>query len=174
MATTDIKNVAVANDANNIYVRVDNASGSLPGYGATPKFAVNVYAGDYTGSTSTPTSSTAMYGRPLSRPAAYMIGRWSDSSNYAHFKVVGGAWTSDLSISSVIAPQWDTATGRVEMVIPRSAVASGAANDNAIVPITIALVRQNPSTLAWNEDDTVTLRYKITPPSTPWTYGNVR
>lgn len=174
VSTTDIKNVAVANDANNIYVRLDNASGSLPGYNTSPKFAINVYAGDYSGNASTPTSSTAMYGTALSRPAAYMVGRWSDSTNYSHFHVSGGAWNADSTITSVIAPQWDTTTGRIEMVIPRSALTSGIANDNSIVPITIALVRQNPSTLAWNEDDTITLRYKLTPPSTPWTYGNVR
>ena len=173
-STTDIKNVAVANDANNIYVRLDNVAGTLPGYNTTPKFAINVYAGDYSGNGATPTSSTAMYGRALSRPAAYMVGRWSDSTNYAHFKVSGGAWTSDSSITSVIAPQWDTTTGRIEMVIPRSALTSGAANDNSIVPITIALVRQDPTTLAWSEDDTLTLRYKLTPPSTAWIYGNVR
>ena len=174
VATTDIKNVAVANDSTNIYVRVDNAGGSLPGYDTTPRFAVNVYAGDYSGSTSTPTSTTAMYGRTLSRPAAYMVGRWSDSSTYSHFKVSSGTWTADSSITSVLAPQWDTTTGRVELTIPRSALTSSTANDNAIVPITIALVRQNPSTLAWSEDDTITLRYKLTPASTPWTYGNVR
>lgn len=174
VSTTDIRSVAIANDANNIYVRVDNANGSLPGYNTTPKFAINVYAGDYSGNGSTPTSSTAMYGKALSRPAAYMVGRWSDSTNYAHFKVVSGSWTADSSITSVIAPQWDTTTGRIEMVIPRSALTSGAANDNSIVPITIALVRQDPSTLAWSEDDTITLRYKLTPPSTPWIYGNVR
>lgn len=171
---TDIRNVAVANDANNIYVRVDNAGGTLPGYNTAPKFAINVYAGDYSGNTSTTTSSTAMYGKALPRPAAYMVGRWSDSSNYAHFKVSGGSWTADSSITSVIAPQWDTTTGRIEMVIPRSALTSGASNDNSIVPITIALVRQDPTTSAWNEDDTLTLRYKLTPASTPWTYGNVR
>jgi GH15 family glucan-1,4-alpha-glucosidase len=174
VSTTDIKNVAVANDANNIYVRLDNASGSLPGYNTTPKFAINVYAGDYSGNGATATSSTAIYGRSLSRPAAYMVGRWSDSTNYSHFHVSGGAWTADSTITSVIAPQWDTTTGRIEMVIPRSSLTSGAANDNSIVPITIALVRQDPSTLAWSEDDTMTLRYKLTPPSTPWIYGSVR
>jgi GH15 family glucan-1,4-alpha-glucosidase len=174
VSTTDIKNVAVANDANNIYVRLDNASGSLPGYNTAPKFAINVYAGDYSGNGSTPTSSTAMYGKALSRPAAYLVGRWSDSTNYSHFHVSGGAWTADSTITSVIEPQWDTTTGRIEMVIPRSSLTSGAANDNSIVPITIALVRQDPSTLAWSEDDTMTLRYKLTPPSTPWIYGSVR
>lgn len=173
-ATTDIKNVAVVNDTNNIYVRVDNASGSLPGYNNTPKFAINLYAGDYSGNGSTPASSTALYGAPLPRAAAYMVGRWSDSASYAHFKVSGGTWSADSSITSVIAPQWDTTSGRIEMVIPRSSLTSGSANDNAIVPLTIALVRQNPTTSAWSEDDTITLRYKLTPASTPWIYGNVR
>ena len=68
----------------------------------------------------------------------------------------------------------DPSTGRIEMVIPRSALTSGAANDNAIVPITIALVRQNPTTGAWSEDDQITLRYKLLPTNTAWTYGNVR
>jgi len=173
-ATTDIKNVAVANDASNIYLRIDNAAGTLPGYNTTPRFAVNVYAGDYAGNPATPTSSTAIYGRPLSRPAAYLVGRWSDSDSFARFRVTGGAWTADASITSVVAPQWDPATGRIEVVIPRSALSSGAANDNTIVPITVALVRQNPTTLAWSEDDTISLRYRLTPTSTAWIYGNVR
>jgi GH15 family glucan-1,4-alpha-glucosidase len=173
-ANTDIRNVAVANDDNNIYVRVDNAGGTLPGFNTSPRFAVNVYAGDYSGNTSTETSTTAMYGKTLSRPAAYMVGRWSDSANYSHFHLSGGSWTADSSITSVIAPQWDTTTGRIEMVIPRSALTSGTAANGATVPITISLVRQNPTTLAWSEDDTIALRYKLTPANTPWTYGNVR
>ncbi|MHB8184717.1 MAG: glycoside hydrolase family 15 protein [Dermatophilaceae bacterium] len=173
-AATDIRNVAVTNDASNIYVRLDNASGTLPGYNTTPRFAVNVYAGDYSGNTSTATTSTAMHGTALSRPAAYMVGRWSDSTNYGHFHVSGGSWVADSSITSVIAPQWDAGTGRIEVVIPRSSLTSGAANDGATVPITITLVRQNPTSLAWSEDDMMALRYKLTPANTAWTYGNVR
>lgn len=174
VATTDIKNVAITNDDNNIYVRVDNAGGTLPGYNATSKFAVNVYAGDYSGSTTTPTSGTAMYGNALARPAAYMVGRWSDSTSYSRFHVSGGAWTADSSITSVVAPQWDTTTGRIELVIPRSSLTSAGASDGSTVPITIGLGRQNPSTLAWSEDDNIALRFKLTPANTPWTYGNVR
>lgn len=173
-SSTKIRNVAVANDANNIYVRIDNASGALPGFNTSPRFAVHVYAGDYSGNGATPTTSTAFYGAPLSRPAAYMVGRWSDSNTYSHFHASGGTWVGDGSIASVITPQWDPSTGRIEVVIPRSALTSGAANDGAIVPITVSLVRQNPSTLAWSEDDTLALRYKLTTPNTAWTYGNVR
>lgn len=171
---TDIKNVAVTNDANNIYIRIDNASGSLPAYNTAPKFGVNVYAGDYSGSGSTATSTTALYGATLPRAASFMVGRWSDSSNYAHFSLSGGSWTVDSSITSVIAPQWDPSTGRIEVVIPRSALTSGSANDNTVEPITIALVRQNPTSGSWSEDDQITLRYRLTPMSTAWIYGNVR
>lgn len=174
VSTTDIRNVAIANDSSNIYVRVDNAAGTLPGFNTTPRFAVNVYAGDYSGNSATPTSSTAMYGTALSRPAAFMVGRWSDSNNFSRFHVSGGAWTADSTITSVIAPQWDTTTGRIELVIPRSSLTSAGAADGATVPITISLVRQNPTTLAWSEDDTIALRYKLLPASTPWTYGSVR
>ena len=103
-----------------------------------------------------------------------MVGRWSDSTNYGHFRVSGGSWVADSSITSVIAPQWDAGTGRIEVVIPRSSLTSGAANDGSTVPITITLVRQNPTSLAWSEDDMMALRYKLTPANTAWTYGNVR
>lgn len=174
VANTDIKNVAIANDSNNIYIRIDNASGTLPGYNMTPRFAVHVYAGDYSGSSATATSSTAMYGTALPRPAAYMVGRWSDSMNYARFTLSGGVWTAGSSITSVAAPQWDPSTGRIEVVIPRSALTSGTANDNTVEPITIALVRQNPTTGAWSEDDQISVRYRLTPTNTAWIYGNVR
>ncbi len=48
------------------------------------------------------------------------------------------------------------------------------ATDNSVQPITIVLVRQNPTSGVWSEDDQITLRYRLTPTNTAWIYGNVR
>ncbi|MGH3116027.1 MAG: glycoside hydrolase family 15 protein [Nocardioidaceae bacterium] len=173
VSQTDIKNVAVTNDASNFYIRIDNVAGTLPDFDTSPRFAAHVYSGDFAGS-SAPNSGTGMYGGTHERGAQYMVGRWSDSSQFSRFTVVGGAWTFDSALTGVIAPQWDAAAGRVELVIPRSSLASGATSDGSIASLTIALARQNPSTSAWSDEDIVTLRYRLTGPSTAWTYGSVR
>jgi len=43
-AMTSIKRVYVSNDSTNLYVRVDNASGSLSAYNTSPDFAILIYA----------------------------------------------------------------------------------------------------------------------------------
>ena len=40
-AMTSIKRVYVSNDSTNLYVRVDNASGSLSAYNTSPDFAIS-------------------------------------------------------------------------------------------------------------------------------------
>ena len=55
--TTQIRRVYMANDSSNLYVRIDNGSGSLPGYNTSPLFAVMVYSADFAGG-SVPSTTT--------------------------------------------------------------------------------------------------------------------
>lgn len=92
-------------------------------------------------------------GRTLDRPMQFMAGCWSDSASLSHFYVNSNNWTWDYNISSVIAPQWDTATGRIEAVFPISAFASGgSAPVGSWAFMDIALVYHNPSTNTWYDD----------------------
>lgn len=172
-SNTHIKNISISNDANNIYIRVDNTSGSLPGFNASPLFGILVYSEDYNHNASTTSSSAGIYGGALSRPMSYMVGRWSNSSNYSHFYVSNGSWVSDYNITNVIAPQWDTSTGRVEVVIPISDLASsGSVSPDNWAYLNIAFVTNASGN--WQQSDVQQIHYRITSSSDAWLYGNVR
>jgi hypothetical protein len=173
-ADTDIRDVAAANDSGNVYLRVDNSSGHLPAYQTAPLFGVDVYSADLSGSAATPTTTTGIDGSTLSRPVSYLVARRSGDNRYLRYHVSGGTWVQDADLTSVIAPQWDAATGRVELAVPRSALASGATSDGTVAPLLVCLEHQNPTTSAWTDDDDVALRYRLTGASTGALYGNVR
>jgi GH15 family glucan-1,4-alpha-glucosidase len=173
-SNTHIANVAISNDANNIYIRIDNTSGALPAYNTSPLFGVIVYGEDYNHNSSTSSLATGMYGGALTRSMSYAVGRWSNSSNFSHFNVSGGTWAFDYNITNVIAPQWDPATGRIEMVIPISDLSSsGAVATDSWANLDVTLVSQNASG-QWQRDDLGAIHYRITSSSDQWIYGNVR
>jgi GH15 family glucan-1,4-alpha-glucosidase len=171
-AMTDIRDVYISNDANNIYVRVDNDSGAFSAYNTAPKFALLVYAQDFNHSSSLTSSSTGEFGRVLDHPMNYMVGRWSDSANFSSFSAGSNGWTFSSNLTS-IAPQWDTATGRIEAAIPISALASGgSAPTGSYAYLDIELAYQNPSTGTWVDDDLGALHYRLTASGDAWLYGN--
>jgi GH15 family glucan-1,4-alpha-glucosidase len=172
-ADTDITKVYVSNDANNLYVRIKNSSNALSGYNTAPRFGMMVYATDFKSGTSAGTSS-GMYGGALDRPMQYMVGRWSDSPNFSRFQVANGSWSFTNLISNVTVPQWDTASGNIEMVIPLSSLSStGTVATGDWSNLNIVLVRQNPSTSVWTDDDVIPLHYRVMGAGEAWYYGNV-
>lgn len=169
---SDIQRVYVSNDATNLYVRVDNASGAFSGYNTAPKFGLLVYAQDFNHSGTISSRSVGQYGRNLDHPMNYMVGRWSDSTNFSAFSAGTSAWnwTSNLG---TIAPQWDTTTGRIEAQIPISSLAStGSAASGSWSNLDIELAYQNPSTGTWTDDDLAAVNYRLTGAGTAWLYGN--
>ncbi|SDN52201.1 hypothetical protein SAMN04487897_10352 [Paenibacillus sp. yr247] len=170
---TTITKAYVSNDASNLYIRVKNKSGVLSAYNTAPRFGVMVYGEDYKHGAAA-SSSSAMYGGGLDHAAQYMVGRWSDSANFSKFKVVSGSWSFDHFITSVIAPQWDPATGNIEMVIPLSELSStGSVATGDYSNLNIVLVRQNPTTLAWSEDNLEAVHDRVMQNGEAWFYGNV-
>lgn len=169
-----IKNAAISNDANNLYIRIDNTSGTLPGFNTTPKFAIQVYSEDYNHNAATSSSSTGMYGT-LDRPMSYMVARYNDSNNYARYHFANGSWVFDNNITGVITPQWDPATGRVELVLPLSAISStGTVSTESWTNLNIVLNQQDPVTGVWSQGDLQPIHYKLNAPNDQWIYGNVR
>lgn len=172
-AMTNIGDVYISNDASDIYVRVDNSSGAFSAYGATPKFALLVYAQDFNHSTSLTSTTSGEYGRTLDHAMNYMVGRWSDSTAYTAFTAGSSGWTSSSTLSS-IAPQWDTSTGRVEAAIPISALASGgSASTGSWSYLDIELAYQNPTTGTWDDDDLGAVHYQLASSTSTTLYGNV-
>lgn len=169
----DIDRVYIANDSSNLYIRIDNVSRALPGYNASEKFAVYVYSEDY--DTTASTKDTSNLGNGLSRDMSYAFARYSNSSNFFKMDVDNGNWTWESNLTSVIAPQWETTSGRIELVIPFSELASsGSVSDNEWANIDIVLVKQtNPSTDTWEDADSISIHYRKTGSSYEWLYGNV-
>ncbi|MFT4028276.1 MAG: glycoside hydrolase family 66 protein [Protaetiibacter sp.] len=172
-AMSNIDKLYITNDASNLYIRIDNDSGSLSSYGSTPKFAVQVYSEDFDHGGGISTKSTGFYGGTLERPMAFLASRWSDSTDYSHFYVTGGSWTWDHNITGVIAPQWDVDTGRVEAVIPLSELSSsGTPSTGSWAYMNIVLAYLDPSTSTWVDDDVMPIHYRLTSDGQAWLYGN--
>jgi GH15 family glucan-1,4-alpha-glucosidase len=170
---TDIKRAYLANDSSNVYLRVDNASGSLSGYSTAPDFAMMIYAQDFNHSGTLHSTSTGFYGGTLDHPMNYLFARWSNSSTFSMFSAnSGGGWTWDANLSG-LAPQWDTTTGRWEMEIPITDMASsGSASAGSWSYVDVETAYENPSTSVWSDDDILGLHYEIASSGQAWLYGS--
>ena len=170
-----VKRVFISNDANNLYIRIDNMTGTLSDFNTAPLWGVAIYSQDFNSSPSIATSADALYGRPLSRPMTYLLARWSNSTNYSAFEANGsGGWALTHNVTSVITPQWDPTTGTVEVVVPIHDVAStGTASAGSWAYMDIGFMYQNPSTGTWYDNDFLQIHYRVTANGTTPIYGNV-
>jgi GH15 family glucan-1,4-alpha-glucosidase len=162
---TDIKKVYISNDASNIYIRVNNVSGALPTT-STNSFKLTAYTEDFSKTASTATSS--IHSTALGRNMAFMFTRGNTDSSYSKYAVTSGSWVLNKTITSVIAPQWDTTKGGLEMVIPRSEIGSPA--DNAWGHITVVLEKYSGG--SYIDNDTLKVNYRLTTSGATWLYGN--
>ncbi len=169
----DIDKVYVANDSNNLYIRIDNVSHSLPHYNDFEKFAVYVYSQDY--NYSSQTKNVSYTGGNLTRNMSFAFARYSDSNNYSKFKVSSGNWLWDKHITSLISPQWEKSSGRIELVIPFNEISSsGYVNDGAWANMDIVLVKQTDASQdIWTDSDTISIHYRKTGNNYEWIYGNI-
>jgi GH15 family glucan-1,4-alpha-glucosidase len=172
-AMSNIDRLYIANDDDNLYIRIDNDSGGLSGFDTPPEFAVHVYSEDFDHGGSIASTSTAFYGRTLERPMSFLASRWSDSADFSHFYVNNGSWTWDQNLTGVIAPQWDVETGRIEAVIPLSAVSStGTPAAGSWAYMNIVLAYHDPVSNTWVDDDIMPVHYRLTSANQAWLYGN--
>lgn len=171
-STRDIAKVYVTNDANNIYVRLDNVGKSLPGYNVTnDKFYIGVYSKDFADGNATPATSAGIYNGLLGYGMRYMVGRWSDSPDFVRYTANGTDWTFTENITGVIAPQWETNSGRIEMVIPKSALCSTGTFDTEKWA-RMAIVIGSYTGTSWSDADVININYRATPSGTKWLFGN--
>ncbi|OPJ65253.1 CBM35 domain-containing protein [Clostridium oryzae] len=164
-AQTDIRKVYVSNDDTNIYIRINNAAGTLPTT-SSDSFQVSAYVEDFAKTAATTTAT--QYGTDLGRNMAYMFTRKNADTGYSKYSVDNGSWKLNKNITSVIAPQWDTASGGIEIVIPRSEI--GSPKDDSWGHITIDLSKYING--SWKDQDMVRLNYRITGNSESWLYGD--
>lgn len=172
-AMTSIARVYAANDATKLYLRIDNASGSLSAYDTSPEFGVLVYAQDFNHSSSLPATTTGYYGGTLDHPMNYLFARWSNTTTYSMFTAnSSGGWTFDTNLTTQ-APQWDPSTGRIELEIPLSDMASSSAGAGDWSYLDVEMAYDNPTTGTWSDDDISGLHYQIASATSTELYGNV-
>lgn len=159
-----IKNVYIANDASNLYIRIDNESGSLPGFAeAGETFQTNIFVQGGNGVTS---STTSLNGTAFNHPVSYALVRSSDSNTID--KYIAGANNSWISSGSVTGAQceWDTSTGRIEFKIPFSAIGISAIGTDTWLNTEIVLGGNN------SDSDAFSIHYRLTANNQPWLYGD--
>ena len=133
-----------------------------------------MYAEDYDHGAGVPSLSTGFYGGTLDRSMQYLVARWSDSTTFSKYIVSGGAWTFSSNITNVIAPQWDPTIGRIEMVIPISALSStGTSALNRWANLNVAFAYHNVSTNTWSDADMLAIHARLTDTTTPAIVGNL-
>ncbi|MBO9604500.1 MAG: carbohydrate-binding protein [Paenibacillaceae bacterium] len=163
-----IRKVYAANDGTNLVLRIDNESGSLPGFNDPSKlFQVAVYAEDFTSTDAT--KNTSINGTALGRNMAYLFKRDSDSNNFNKYTVSGGNWTSSGTVSGGQA-EWDTATGRIEVKIPLSAIGHSTPGSNDWFRLKVVLSKKIGGT--WTDLDAFANHYRVTGSSTAWLFGD--
>ncbi len=168
-----IKRVYISNDYTNLYLRVDNAAGSFPLFEQQPLFGLHVYSQDFANSGAAGINF-GIYGQHASRPMNFMAERRSDSDTFQHWSAGNGTWTGDRTIDWVMPPQWDTASGRLEAVIPISALASGDVwFGGAWADILVVLAYYDSTNNWWTDGDRMLVHYRLSTPDQAWLYGNI-
>lgn len=164
----DLKRVALANDDNNIYLKLDLSDWALPEYQDTDVFAVQVYA-DTTAETVS-SSNVSLTGEQMAHNMSYMVMRSSNSNEYEAYTFNGAAWAKTGAITSVLAPQWESGSGRIEMAIPYTSIASGVISSGDWVNLRIVILQKDGNT--WVEADSFDAHYRKTTNGMEWLKGN--
>jgi GH15 family glucan-1,4-alpha-glucosidase len=172
-AAVTIRRVFAANDERNLFLRVDGWAGALPPFREPPLFAVRVYAQDLAPG-GAEALSQGLDGQPLGRPVSFAVERRSDEEVFRRWVVRGARWVDAGEVSDALPPQWYPALGRVEIVVPLRALATGVpAPGDAWATLAVALAARDAAGAAWVDGPKVLVHYRWSRPDQAWTYGNV-
>ncbi len=166
----DISKVYLCNDDNYLYVRIDMDNKQLPGYQENNNlFDVTIYCEDFNQSESF--RNQTIHGGNSDRKLAYAFTRSSDSDHFIKYTAGASGWTYSGDVAYTIQPQWDTESGRIEVAIPLSEMASYgsvAVNDWSNIIISIG----NNTGNGWADADSMNIHYRVTSPVQQWLFGN--
>lgn len=166
--TYDLKRVYLANDSNNIFLKLDLADWTLPGYQENDVFAIQVYAD--TESEGVANSTSSLTGATMAHEMSYMVMRSSDSDEYSLYQVSGTNWVSTGTIDSVIAPQWEVSSGRIELAIPYASLGNTTPAAGDWVNLHIVILQKTGT--SWIEADSFDAHYRMTTNGMEWLKGN--
>jgi GH15 family glucan-1,4-alpha-glucosidase len=168
---TTIKRLYIANDDDNLYLRIDNVAGHFSAFQAAPVFAFRLYGADLSGG-NVEVTRLGLDGSSIGRPVSFAVSRDSDENVFRCWRVQGAAWTEVQPLSGVLPPQWEAASGRLEAIIPFSAMSSGNVMAGSWANVMTVLAFQNKKK-QFVDDGRVMVHYRISGPADPWMYGNI-
>jgi GH15 family glucan-1,4-alpha-glucosidase len=169
---TTIKRVYLANDDANLYLRVDNVAGAFPAFGAAPGFTVRIYADDFGGSLGE-VMRAGLDGAPLSRPVRFAVSRRNDEDVFRRWSVQGASWVESLPLTDPLPPQWDPSSGRLEAIVPFSALSSTGVSMGSWSNVIITLAFQTGVDGTFSDDAPVVIHYRASSAADEWIYGNI-
>ena len=164
-ASATARRCFLANDDARLFIRVENLARALPEFGADPRFAIRVYTG--AAGTAAATLRTGLDGQPLRRPASVAVERRSDEDRYRRWIVSNDAWAEGPDVGDAMAPQWDPATGCIEVTIPLNVLGDG--GQWRILTVALAVAGSDGSLI---EPAPETFHYRISTEPDPPIYGN--
>ena len=165
--TYDLSRVYIANDYDNIYIRLDFEDWALPGYQESDVFAVQVYA-DASGAVQS--NSTSYAGQAMIHPMSYMTMRASDSASNVLYTATSSGWSSAGTVLSVIEPQWEPSSGRIELAVPYSAIGNASPSAGDWTNMRVVILAKSGSN--WIECDCFDVHYRMTVGGMEWLKGN--
>jgi hypothetical protein len=168
---TTIKRLYVANDDANLYLRIDNVAGHFSAFQASPVFAFRLYAADLSGG-NVEVTRLGLDGSSIGRPVSFAVSRSSDENVFRCWRVQGAAWTEVEPLSGVLPPQWEAASGRLEAIIPFSALSSGNVTSGSWANVMAVLAFQNKQK-QFVDDGRVMIHYRLSGAADAWMYGNI-
>lgn len=164
VADQSIKNVYMANDAENLYIRIDNESGSLPSY-AEPgnTFKTGVYFKTPSAGT---TTTSSLNGTTFDHSVSHAVIRSSNSNTIEKYTAgANNSWISAGSISNAKC-EWDTTTGRIEIQVPFSVLGLSEIGTDTWLDTEVVIGSSN------SDSDTFSIHYRLTANDQAWFYGD--
>jgi hypothetical protein len=164
----DIASVYAANDASNLYVRLNFKRNGLP---VTPvaQVSVAVYSDDFKKKTAA-VGLKGLNGETLDRPMAFALELSADNSRQSMYSFANGKW--NLGGMSAAKPyvKWSE---QLELSLPLGVLSSGAAANGDWSNLNVVVYWTDPTTNTRQTADLAALNYRVTADNQLWLYGNV-
>ena len=158
-----IKNVYMANDTENLYIRIDNESGTLPAFNNSAElFQISAYFQNANGTAAA--LSESLHGTELNHSFSYAVSR-SSNANTINKYTAGNAWGAAGTISSAKV-EWDPTTGRIELQIPFISIGITEIGTDTWLDTAISI---GSSTA---DSDVFEIHYRLTGDQEAWLYGD--
>ncbi len=167
LAIAAVRRAVVSNDDVHLYLRVDNAAGSLPAFRNPPRWAIALYSQDLSGNPSAPLALQGFYGAPLRVAMTRLVARWSSSDRFAAFQASLSApdtWTFLHDIGATPPPAWDPSTGHVEMTVPLEELATGPVGFGLSVSLLAGFLVEDSQRGTWLDYDLIGISYRLLRP----------